>query len=76
MQNIDFLISRELLHFPSRTRSKALLWFVGVPQYFISAQCATFMYACLCHFKERMIVATFSVSKIGLYWQQLQKMKT
>lgn len=47
--------------------------FVGVLLYFISAQCATFMYTCLCHFKGRMIVVTFSMSKIGLYWQQLQK---
>lgn len=30
----------------------------------MSTQCATNMYACLHHFKERMIVATFSVSKL------------
>lgn len=26
---------------------RLLLWFVGVPLYFISTQCATYMYACL-----------------------------
>lgn len=71
MQNIDFFISRELSH--SHKVKRLSLWIVGAPLYFISAQCATFMYACLCHFKERMIVATFRVSKIGLYWQQLWK---
>lgn len=50
------------------------LWFVGVSLY-CSTQCATFMYACLCHFKERMIVATFRVSKNVLYWQLLEKRK-
>lgn len=50
------------------------LWFVGVSLY-CSTQCATFMYACLCHFKERMIVATFRVSKNVLYWQLLEKEK-
>lgn len=48
----------------------------GVPLYFISKQCATFMYACLCHFKERMIVVTFKKKKKnGLYWQLLVKKK-
>lgn len=74
MQNIDFLISKELSHSPSHTRSKAFSLVCWCPTVF--HQHTMFMYACLCHLKERVIVATFSVSKIGLYWQQLGKMKT
>lgn len=73
MQNIDFFRSRELSCFPSHTRSKAFALVCWCPTVFISTQCATFMYTSLCHFKERMIVATLSATKIGLYWQQLQK---
>lgn len=75
MPNIDFLTTRVYCALQATQGQRFSLRFAGVPQYFVSAQCATFMYTCLRHFRERMIAATLLCQKVGSYWQLLEEEK-